>query len=118
MTKKIAYQGRPGAYSHLACQKAFPDAETISCETFEEVFEKTQKKLTDLAFLPVENSQAGRVADIHNLLPKSNLLIVGEYFHQVRHQLMSLPESNMDKIKSAELKIQEVTSLNSPEIDS
>ena len=102
MDKKIAYQGRPGAYSHLACKKAFPDSIPISCETFEEVFEKTENKETDLAFIPVENSQAGRVADIHNLLPRSKLLIVGEYFHKIKHQLLGLPKSNLSKIRSAE----------------
>ena len=70
MKIKIAYQGRPGAYSHLACLKAFPNAEPIACETFEEVFDKTHKKETDISFIPVENSLAGRVADIHNLLPQ------------------------------------------------
>ena len=102
MKKKIAYQGRPGAYSHLACKEAFPDFIPISCETFEEVFEKTEQKETDLAFIPIENSQAGRVADIHNLLPKSNLLIAGEYFHKIKHQLLGLQGSQMEKIKSAE----------------
>ena len=100
--KTIAYQGRPGAYSHLACKKAFPNCTPISCETFEEVFEKTENKMSDMAFIPIENSQAGRVADIHNLLPKSNLLIIGEYFHQVRHQLLCKKESSIDKIVSAE----------------
>ncbi|MBJ57962.1 MAG: prephenate dehydratase [Rickettsiales bacterium] len=102
MKKKIAYQGRPGAYSHLACKEAFPDSLPISCETFEEVFEKTEQKESDLAFIPIENSQAGRVADIHNLLPKSNLLIAGEHFHKIKHQLLGLPGSQIEKIKSAE----------------
>ncbi len=102
MIKKIAYQGRPGAYSHLACIKAFPKSDPISCETFEEVFEKTENKETDLAFIPIENSQAGRVADIHNLLPKSNLLIAGEFFHKIQHQLLGLPESSIEKIVTAE----------------
>ena len=87
MNTKIAYQGRPGAYSHLACLKAFPNAEPIACETFEEAFEKTYKRKTDISFIPVENSLAGRVADIHNLLPKTKLVITGEYFLKIDHQL-------------------------------
>ena len=88
MELKIAYQGRPGAYSHLGCLKAFPKAIPIACETFEEAFEKTNNKETDISFIPVENSQAGRVADIHNLLPKTKLVITGEYFLKIDHQLL------------------------------
>ena len=84
---KIAYQGKPGAYSHLACVKAFPKSEPVSCETFEEVFDKTLRQETDISLIPVENSQAGRVADIHNLLPKSKLVITGEYFHKINHNI-------------------------------
>ena len=80
--KKIAYQGKPGAYSHLVCIKAYPDYEPISCDSFEEVFEKTELRETNISLIPIENSQAGRVADIHNLLPMSKLVITGEYFHK------------------------------------
>ena len=97
--KTIAYQGRPGAYSHLACKKAFPNCTPISCETFEEVFEKTENKMSDMAFIPIENSQAGRVADIHNLLPKSNLLIIGEYFHQVCFFFATIAIHNQNSFK-------------------
>lgn len=102
MNYKIAYQGRPGAYSHMACKKAYPDCEPIPCETFEEVFEKTSKDFTDMAFIPIENSLAGRVADIHNLLPKSTLVIVGEFFHKIRHQLLCCKDSSIGDIKVAE----------------
>ena len=78
MKKKIAYQGRPGAYSHLVCIKVFPNYEAVPCESFEEVFKKTEYKETEISLIPIENSQAGRVADIHNLLPLSNLVITGE----------------------------------------
>ena len=102
MNEKIAYQGKPGAYSHMACIKAYPDCNPISCETFEEVFYKTSNKETKMAFIPVENSQAGRVADIHNLLPKSKLVITGEYFHKVHHCLLGLKHSKIEDIKTAE----------------
>ena len=75
--KKIAYQGRPGAYSHLVCLKAFPDYQPVPCESFEEVFKKTENKETEISLIPIENSQAGRVDDIHNLLPMSKLVITG-----------------------------------------
>ncbi len=101
MKFKVAYQGKPGAYSHLACLKAFPKSTPVSCETFEETFEMTINKNTDISFIPVENSQAGRVADIHNLLPKSKLVITGEFFHKVQHQLLGLPSTNLKNIQSA-----------------
>ena len=102
MSIKIAYQGRPGAYSHLACKEAFPDSIPVACETFEEAFEKTHTGETNISFIPVENSQAGRVADIHNLLPMSNLVITGEYFHKVSHHLLACPGSSLETIKTAE----------------
>ena len=102
MKNKIAYQGRPGAYSHLVCIKAFPNYEPVPCESFEEVFKKTENKETEISLIPIENSQAGRVADIHNLLPMSNLVITGEYFHKVSHHLLGCPGSSLDTIKTAE----------------
>ena len=101
MKIKIAYQGRPGAYSHLACLKAFPNAEPIACETFEEVFDKTHTKETDISFIPVENSLAGRVADIHNLLPKTKLVITGEFFLKIDHQLLAIQSASLENIKFA-----------------
>ncbi len=101
MSIKIAYQGRPGAYSHLACKEAFPQSIPIACETFEEVFEKTNKRETEISFIPVENSQAGRVADIHNLLPKTDLVITGEYFLKINHQLLGIKNTKLENIKFA-----------------
>ena len=101
MNIKIAYQGRPGAYSHLACIKAFPNAIAVACETFEEAFQKTHTKKTDISFIPVENSLAGRVADIHNLLPKTKLVITGEFFLKIDHQLLGVRNTNLENIKSA-----------------
>ena len=102
MKKKIAYQGRPGAYSHLVCKKAFPNYEPVSCDSFEEVFKRTESRETEISLVPIENSQAGRVADIHNLLPMSNLVITGEYFHKVSHHLLGCPGSSLMSIKTAE----------------
>ncbi len=102
MKKKIAYQGRPGAYSHLVCIKGFPNYEPVSCESFEEVFKKTENNETEISLIPIENSQAGRVADIHNLLPMSNLVITGEYFHKVSHYLLGCKGSSLISIKTAE----------------
>ncbi len=99
---KIAYQGKEGAYSHMACLNAFPDSKPISCDSFEEVFNQTTSGKVDMALLPIENSLAGRVADIHNLLPHSNLQIVGEYFHRVKHQLLGIKGSNLKSIKTVE----------------
>tara|TARA_A100001011_G_scaffold227775_1_gene235904 strand:- start:5471 stop:6307 length:837 start_codon:yes stop_codon:yes gene_type:complete len=102
LIKKIAYQGRPGAYSHLVCLKAFPKYEPVACESFEEVFKKTEDKKTNISLIPIENSQAGRVADIHNLLPMSKLVITGEYFHKVNHHLLGCLGSSLATIETAE----------------
>ncbi len=100
--EKIAYQGRPGAYSHMACKSAFPDFEPMACDSFEETFDVVEKENAEIALIPVENSQAGRVADIHNLLPKSSLHITGEYFHRIKHYLLGLKKSKLTDIVTAE----------------
>ena len=101
MKMKIAYQGVAGAYSHIACQNVFPNQEYISCDTFEIAMNLVQTNQADLAMIPVENSNAGRVADVHFLLPDTGLFINGEYFLRIRHQLLGLPESNLTDILSA-----------------
>ena len=101
MKMKIAYQGVAGAYSHIACQNVFPNQEYISCDTFEITMNLVQTNQADLAMIPVENSNAGRVADVHFLLPDTGLFINGEYFLRIRHQLLGLPESNLTDILSA-----------------
>ena len=83
-------------------KKAFPNYKPVPCDSFEEVFKKTENKETEISLIPIENSQAGRVADIHNLLPMSNLAITGEYFHKVSHHLLGCPGSSLDSIKTAE----------------
>ena len=90
MTKKmIAYQGEPGANSHIACADVFPDMEPLPCATFEDALSAIADGVADLGMIPIENSLAGRVADIHQFLPVSGLHIVGEYFLPIHFQLMA-----------------------------
>lgn len=98
--KTIIYQGEPGANSHLACIDAYPGAEPVSAQTFEEAFASVANKTVDLAMIPIENSVAGRVADIHHLLPESGLYVVGEHFERVRHQLIGLKGTKIDDLKT------------------
>ena len=97
---KIAYQGEPGANSHAACLAAYPDREPLSCATFEDALAAVTTGAARYAMIPIENSVAGRVADIHHLLPDSGLYIVGEHFERVRHQLMALPGATIDALKT------------------
>ena len=101
MKTKIAYQGVPGAYSHIACHNVFPEQEYISCETFEMTMDMVQKNQADFAMIPVENSNAGRVADVHFLLPDAGLYINGEYFLRIEHQLLGLKGSKLSEINTA-----------------
>ena len=98
---KIVYQGVAGAYSHIAAQNIYPGQSYLSCETFEQAMDMVQKNLADIAVIPVENSNAGRVADVHFLLPDTGLFINGEYFLRVEHQLLGLPGSKPEDIVSA-----------------
>jgi prephenate dehydratase len=100
--KKIVFQGEPGANSHIACREVYPDYEALPCQTFEDCFAAIESGAADLGMIPVENSIAGRVADIHHLLPQSNLHIIGEYFLPIRHQLMALKGVSLDELKSAQ----------------
>ena len=100
MTLKIAYQGEPGANSHIACLEAYPDCQPISCGTFEDAFQAVTDGEAGLGMIPIDNSVAGRVADIHHLLPRSNLYIIGEHFLPVHHQLMIVPEAEASGIVS------------------
>lgn len=100
MTVKIAYQGEPGANSHIACREAYPDHEPVACNTFEDAFAAVKERQVDLAMIPIDNSVAGRVADIHHLLPASNLYIVGEHFLRVHHQLLMVPGASPKDLKS------------------
>ncbi len=100
--KKIVFQGEPGANSHLACRDVYPDYEAIPCQTFEDCFAAIAQGSADLGMIPVENSTAGRVVDIHHLLPESDLHIIGEYFLPVRHQLLGLPGTKLSDLKSVQ----------------
>ena len=97
---KIAFQGVPGAYSHMACQAVKPDMDAVACASFEDMLSAVQDGRAALAMVPVENSTAGRVADIHHLLPESGLHIIGEHFQRVNHHLLALRGSQLDKLKT------------------
>lgn len=94
--KPIAFQGEMGANSHIACNEIFPDREVLPCTTFEGAFKAVEKGSAALAVLPVENTVAGRVADIHRLLPGYDLYIIGEYFMRIRHCLLGLEGASVD----------------------
>ena len=100
MSLKIAYQGEPGANSHIACIEAYPSYEPLPCGTFEDAFQAVTEGEAALAMIPIDNSVAGRVADIHHLLPRSNLYIIGEHFLPVHHQLMIVPGADKSAIRS------------------
>ncbi len=101
MKPKIAFQGEPGANSDEACRAHFPEYEPMACATFEEAFEAVKTKVADLGMIPVENSIAGRVADVHHLLPSSGLSIIGERFKPIRFQLMVNPGVRLDQVTTA-----------------
>jgi prephenate dehydratase len=88
--RAVAFQGAPGAYSHQAVRETFPDRLPLPCASFEDAIEAVQTGRAGCAVIPIENSQHGRVADIHFLLPESGLAIVGEHFVRVRHCLLAL----------------------------
>lgn len=89
--QRIAYQGEPGSNSDAACREVYPGAESVPCATFEDVFVAMDEGRADLAMIPVENSIAGRVADIHHLLPESGLHIIGEHFMPIHFALLAVP---------------------------
>jgi prephenate dehydratase len=100
--KSIVFQGEPGANSHIACSDAYPDHAAVPCATFEDAFAAIESGEADLGMIPVENSVAGRVADIHHLMPQSGLHIVAEWFLPVRHQLMAPKGAELAGIRSVE----------------
>lgn len=97
----IAFQGEPGAYSQVACARFAPDHEPLPCATFEGAFEAVAKGKAARAMLPIENSLAGRVSDIHHLLPETGLHIIGEYFLPIEHHLMARRGAKLEDIKTA-----------------
>ena len=96
----IAFQGAPGAYSDLACRRVFPRMTTLPCHAFEDAFAAVHDGQAALAMLPIENSLAGRVADIHHLMPDSGLFIIGEHFERVSHHLLALPGASLATIRT------------------
>ncbi len=97
--KTISFQGWPGANSDLACRQARPDLRPLPCPSFEDTLAAVHEGRADLALIPVENSVAGRVADIHNLLPASGLHIIAEHFQRVHHHLLAVPGTGLPQIR-------------------
>jgi len=100
--KSISFQGEPGANSHIACNEAYPGYEPLPCPTFEDAFAAVRTGRAALGMIPIDNSVAGRVADIHHLMPESGLHIVAEWFLPVQHQLMAPRGATLKTIKTVE----------------
>ena len=103
---KIAYQGEPGANSHIACRDQFPEMEAVGCATFEDTLNAVRSGEAACAMIPVENSVAGRVADVHHLLPESGLQIIGEHFERISHQLLALRGARIADLRTVHSHIQ------------
>lgn len=106
MAQRIAFQGALGAYSDLACRMAAPECQTVSCPSFEDVIAAVHDGRADLAMLPIENSVAGRVADVHTLLPEGGLVIIGEHYQPVVHHLLVLPGTKIEDVKTVHSHVQ------------
>lgn len=100
--RTVVFQGEPGANSHIACREVYPDYEPVPCATFEDAFAALQNGEADLGMIPIENSVAGRVADIHHLMPTSGLNIIGEFFLPLSHQLMAVKGASLATVKTAQ----------------
>ncbi len=98
--RTIAFQGHPGAYSHLACRRMFPEFAVLPCESFEDAFAAVRERRARYAMIPVENTVAGRVADVHHLLPRGGLHIVAEHFLRVNHHLLVLPGTRLEQVET------------------
>ncbi|MCY7395346.1 MAG: prephenate dehydratase [Nocardioides sp.] len=98
--RRIAYQGEPGANSHQVCRQHYPDLESLPCASFEDVFAAVEGGEADLAMIPIDNSIAGRVADIHHFLPDSGLHIVAEHFLRIRFHLLGVPGARLEDIRT------------------
>ena len=102
---KIAFQGEKGAYSHIACEEIFKGAEIKTCSTFEETFNTAFEDESYRVIIPIENSLAGRVADIHYLIPKYKLQIHAEHFQKVSHNLLGIKGTKIQDIKTLRILI-------------
>ncbi|MRJ75058.1 prephenate dehydratase [Aeromicrobium sp. SMF47] len=99
-SRRIAYQGEPGANSHIVANRHYPDWEAVPCASFEDVFAAVTGGEADLAMIPIDNSLAGRVADIHHFLPTSGLHIIAEHFLRIQFSLMGVRGATIDQIKT------------------
>jgi prephenate dehydratase len=104
--KRIVFQGEPGANSHIACREMYPLFEAVPQATFEDCFQAVASGDADLAMIPIENSVAGRVADIHHLLPSSQLSIIAEHFLPVHHQLLAVPGARLEELRVVQSHVQ------------
>ncbi len=98
----VAFQGMLGAYSHLACRERLPEMAAGPCHSFEDAFAAVRERRSELAMIPVDNTVAGRVADVHHLMPRGGLHIIGEHFLRVNHQLLAVPGAKLDGIRTVE----------------
>jgi prephenate dehydratase len=98
--RRIAYQGEPGSNSHIVCKEHYADWEAVPCASFEDVFAAVENGDAELAMIPIDNSIAGRVADIHHFLPMSNLHIIGEHFLRIRFHLMATAGATLETIRT------------------
>lgn len=103
--RRIAYQGEPGSNSHLVCKQHYPDWEAVACASFEDVFAAVENAgeigpSAELAMIPIDNSIAGRVADIHHFLPASDLHIIGEHFLRIQFHLMATADATLETIRT------------------
>lgn len=100
VTDAIAYQGEPGSNSHIACMECFPSRPTVACASFEDAFAAVTERRAEFAMIPIDNTLAGRVADIHNLLPRTSLRIIGERYLPIRFALLGTQDSSLDAAKT------------------
>ena len=98
----IAFQGAPGAYSHVACLDAYPAMQPLPCQTFEDAFAAVREGRARYAMIPIDNSLAGRVADVHHLMPYAGLHIIAEQFERISHHLLAVKGATLDSIKAVE----------------
>ena len=97
--KKIAFQGVHGAYSDVACRAVYPDLETVPCHSFDDAFAALREGKADLAMIPIDNTIAGRVADVHHLMPMGDVFIIGEHFEPIQHLLLGVPGAQKSDLK-------------------
>lgn len=103
---RIAFQGVPGAYSDLSCRHAYPKLSTLPCASFEDAFAAVRDGRARLAMIPIENSVAGRVADVHHLMPRAGLHIIGEHFQRVNHHLLAVKGASLKTLKTVTSHVQ------------